>query len=88
MKVVITGGCGFLGALLSRELLRQGALSLSGRGPQALHQITLLDRVAPVAAIAADLLECSLSTGKMRSSYTSTSCPGWQCAADIRAPLL
>ena len=54
MKVVITGGCGFLGALLSRELLRQGALSLSGRGPQALHQITLLDRVAPVAAIAAD----------------------------------
>ncbi len=54
MKVLITGGCGFLGALLSRELLRQGALSLSGRGPQALHQITLLDRVAPVAAIAAD----------------------------------
>jgi hypothetical protein len=38
--------------------------------------------------IAADLLECSLSTGKMRSSYTCASCPAWQCAADMRPPLL
>jgi len=54
MNIVITGGAGFLGARLARELLGKGALSLAGAAPQAIARITLLDRVAPPADLTAD----------------------------------
>lgn len=46
MKVLITGGAGFLGLQLARLLLKRGALSLEGKAV-TIDQLTLLDVVAP-----------------------------------------
>ncbi len=54
MHVVITGGSGFLGVRLARTLLASGSLALRGAAPQPLQSITLVDRVAPPADLAAD----------------------------------
>ncbi len=49
LKLLITGGAGFLGARLARALLAKGTL-----GGQALHKIVLADRVGPPADLTAD----------------------------------
>ncbi len=54
MNIVITGGAGFLGARLARELLARGKLSLAGGEAQAINTITLVDRIAPPPDLAAD----------------------------------
>ena len=52
MNIVITGGAGFLGVRLTRQLLAQGEFSLAGNAPQTIQSITLVDRVAPPADLA------------------------------------
>ncbi|HEX2822105.1 MAG TPA: D-erythronate dehydrogenase [Streptosporangiaceae bacterium] len=47
VNVVITGGAGFLGSRLARELLAAGSLDVAGAGPRPLARVTLIDR-APV----------------------------------------
>ncbi|MDP2818067.1 MAG: NAD-dependent epimerase/dehydratase family protein [Polaromonas sp.] len=54
MNIVITGGAGFLGVRLARELLQNKTLSLAGSPAQAITRITLVDRAAPPADLAAD----------------------------------
>ncbi|MEO7887916.1 MAG: D-erythronate dehydrogenase [Polaromonas sp.] len=54
MHIVITGGAGFLGARLAQQLLHMGRLGLAGNAPQAIHTVTLVDRVAPPAVLTAD----------------------------------
>ena len=54
MNIVITGGAGFLGALLARTLLHNGRLGLDGASPVAITRITLVDRAAAPADLAAD----------------------------------
>ena len=54
MNIVITGGAGFLGARLARQLLDAGQLALAGSTPQTIRTVTLVDRVAPPATLAAD----------------------------------
>ena len=47
MKILITGGSGFLGARLARTLLAQGQLSLAGAPAQKIESVTLADRAPP-----------------------------------------
>lgn len=54
VNVVITGGSGFLGLRLARELLQAGSLGLAGSGAGPVSQITVADRVPPPPGLAAD----------------------------------
>ena len=46
MEVLITGGAGFLGSKLARQLLARGTLAGPSGQPEKISRITLLDRVA------------------------------------------
>jgi len=54
VHVVVTGGAGFLGARLARELLRAGTLGVAGAAPRPVRRPTLIDRVPVPADLAAD----------------------------------
>jgi nucleoside-diphosphate-sugar epimerase len=54
MNILITGGGGFLGALLARTLLRKGEIALAGTKPQPILSVTLADQAAPPADLLAD----------------------------------
>jgi nucleoside-diphosphate-sugar epimerase len=54
MNILITGGCGFLGARLARTLLAKGHLAVGGAIAQPVRTVTLTDRAPPPADLAAD----------------------------------
>jgi D-erythronate 2-dehydrogenase len=54
MNVLITGGAGFLGARLAREILKAGELGLAGEEARPLARLTLLDHVPAPPDLAAD----------------------------------
>ena len=54
MKVLITGGAGFLGVQLARRLLSLGALPLAGSAPRALDELWLVDLAMPPADLRDD----------------------------------
>ena len=47
MRILITGGSGFLGASLARELLQQPTIHLEGKGSGPITELVLTDLVAP-----------------------------------------
>jgi nucleoside-diphosphate-sugar epimerase len=53
-NVVITGGAGFLGSRLARELLAAGSIEVDGGGGAPVSSVTLLDQSPPPAGLAAD----------------------------------
>jgi D-erythronate 2-dehydrogenase len=53
-QVVVTGGAGFLGSRLARELLAAGSLEVAGGGARPLRRVALVDRAPAPADLAAD----------------------------------
>jgi len=53
VHVVITGGAGFLGSRLARELLAAGSLEVAGGGARPLSRVTLIDQAAVPPDLAA-----------------------------------
>ncbi len=49
MKVVITGGCGFIGLRLAQRLLERGELTGPSGGPEPIDDLVLFDMNAPPA---------------------------------------
>jgi nucleoside-diphosphate-sugar epimerase len=54
VNVVITGGAGFLGSRLARELLAAGSLDVAGGGARPLSRVTLIDQAPVPPDLAAD----------------------------------
>jgi len=54
VHVVVTGGAGFLGSRLARELLAAGSLLVAGGQARPLDRLTLIDRVPLPPDLAAD----------------------------------
>jgi nucleoside-diphosphate-sugar epimerase len=53
-QVVVTGGAGFLGSRLARELLAAGSLEVAGGAADPLDRVTLIDQAPAPADLAAD----------------------------------
>jgi nucleoside-diphosphate-sugar epimerase len=53
-NVVVTGGSGFLGSRLARELLARGSLGVAGQPARPVSRVTLIDRAPVPADLAAD----------------------------------
>jgi nucleoside-diphosphate-sugar epimerase len=51
MKIVITGGSGFLGQRVARKLLSSGQFSDAGGNPKTIRELVLMDIVAPADGI-------------------------------------
>jgi D-erythronate 2-dehydrogenase len=54
VHVVVTGGSGFLGSRLARELLASGRLEVAGRAARPLSRLTLIDQASAPPDLAGD----------------------------------
>ncbi len=79
VNVVVTGGAGFLGSRLARELLAAGSLGVAGSGARPLSRVTLIDR----SAVPSDLAAGDLVTviGGEIGELLAPSGAGWDALA-------
>ena len=54
VNVLVTGGAGFLGSRLARDLLATGSLEVTGSGAQPVDRLTIADQAPVPADLAAD----------------------------------
>ena len=78
MKIVITGGAGFLGHRLARTLLERGTLAARNGSQQSIERITLVDVAAPavidderIATVVGDITDRALVARAIDSSTDS-----------------
>ncbi len=88
-SVIITGGGGFLGARLARELLAAGGLEVAGGGARPLSRLTLIDRAPIPPDLAADRRVTEVSgelaglLGPARSDADATAGTGGPAGAEV-----
>src|ERR1700752_270884 len=51
MKIVITGGSGFLGQRVARELLKRGHVDDADGNPQPIREVVLVDIATPTSGL-------------------------------------
>jgi nucleoside-diphosphate-sugar epimerase len=83
MKVVITGGAGFLGGRLATELLAAGELSVAGAGLRELTRLTLADQAPVPPDLAADPRVTPVTGDLAELLSTSASAPDLLAGADV-----
>lgn len=96
MRILITGGSGFLGARLARTLLKSGRVALDGAAPQAITELRLTDLAPPpadllddsrVAAVTGELAELlrngKLSLGDIDAVVHLAAAVSAECEADL-----
>jgi D-erythronate 2-dehydrogenase len=88
VNVVITGGAGFLGSRLARELLAAGSLDVAGGGARPLSRVTLIDQAPVPPDLAADERVTAIQgdLGQLLDPLTSgpaTSGPATLSGADV-----
>ena len=81
-NVVITGGAGFLGSRLARELLKGGSLEVAGGGARPLSRVTLIDRAPVPADLAADARVTAIR-GDLGELLDPAAGPGALAGADV-----
>ena len=81
MKILITGGLGFLGARLARTLLASETLAFNGQAPQPVDQIILVDQVAagPHLADLANHPKVKVLTGDLLDQLQQSKLPLADC---------
>jgi D-erythronate 2-dehydrogenase len=69
MKIVITGGAGFIGRRLAARLLERGSLAVADGKPAAIDELVLFDVAAPVPPMPADR-RLKIATGDIADPAT------------------
>ena len=82
VNVVITGGGGFLGSRLARELLAAGSVEVAGAGPRPLSGMTLIDQVPAPPDLAADA-RVTVIRGDLGELLDPPRAPGPLAGADV-----
>ncbi len=81
---MITGGAGFLGSRLARELLAAGSVAVAGDGDRQLSRVTLVDQAPAAADLAADERVAVIRADL--GDLLDPARPGWRAPPGRRSP--